>query len=176
MTIGNSSPGAAFPVPAQDSADNNNISDAIGNKTDTHSGDSLHAKTAQMLEHIHKPSLVYPTLAAGVTLTCGNAASWTLGAFVEIIPASTVTKDFDLHFVSIEDLSANTVFEIHFFFGASDTFCGSCRVTKNAVFDGTLNAPVQTFLIPANSRIRAKIASATGNADTADISVFYHTY
>ena len=124
-------------------------------------------------EHNHQVGRTYPTLANGVTVTAG--AAWTLGAFVEIVPASTITSEFDIHYISVESLSANEVYELHLFYGAGDTFAGAVRFVKNAAVDAIVNAPFMTPLIPANSRIRAKIATA-GGGDTADISVFYHEY
>jgi hypothetical protein len=137
--------------------------------------DSPYAHAHYAEEHIHSPGLVYPTLAAGVTLTCA-AVAWTLGAFATIVPASTIGSEFDIHYLSIEALSANAVYEIVLYYGATDIECGRVRVTKNAVMDGTVNAPFQTPLIPADSQIRGKVASNTGAADTVDLSVFYHTY
>ena len=128
-------------------------------------------------DHVHKPSKVYPTLAAGVTVTAENAGTnWTLVAFAEIVPASTITEPFDIHHLGIEALSANTVYEIVLYYGATDIECGRVRVTKNANLDATLNVPIQTPVLPANSRVRAKVATPGDNGETVDLSVFYHVY
>jgi hypothetical protein len=164
-------------VPAQDSSANNNAYDVIGNKLDTHQGDSISADVHRVDEHLHSASKVYPTLADGVTLTAVNGAgTWTLGSLVEVVPASTITNDFDIHFISIEDISANGVYEIVLYAGASDVEVARVRVTRTAIQDSTLNVPVQTTLIAANSRIRAAVASAADNGETIDISIFYHLY
>lgn len=126
-------------------------------------------------DHIHKPSLVYPTLANGVTIT-GAAGAWTLGAFAEIVPASTIASIFDIHHVSIEGISANDVYELVLYYGATDIECGRVRFTKTAVMDSVMNMPIQTPRIPANSKVRAKVASKGGGSDTVDLSVFYHVY
>jgi hypothetical protein len=162
-------------VPSQDSAANSIWGDVIGNKTDTHSGDSIYALEKLLTEHIHSPSKVYPTLASGVTVTAG--AAWTLGSFVEIVPASTITSDFDIHFISIEAISANDVYELVLYKGAlaSEIEIGRVRFTKNANLDSVFNTPIQTGLIAANERISAKIASSVGS-NNATISIFYHTY
>ncbi len=128
-----------------------------------------------MQEHVHSVAAVYPTLAAGVTLTC-TATAWTLGSLVQVVPASTITSEFDIHALSIEGLSANAIYEIVLYQGASDIEVGRCRVTKNAAQDGTVNVPMFTPLIPADARIRAAVASDSGNADTCDIALMYHTY
>lgn len=161
--------------PSQDSADNASFKDVIGNKTDTDAGDSLYSLIHILGDHVHSPSKVYPTLATGVVVTCGTPA-WTLGNFATIIPASTITSKFDIHYISVEALSANAVYEIVFYYGATDIEAGRVRVTKNANQDSTLNVPMQTIIIPANSQIRAKVASDSGNADTITLSTKYHTY
>lgn len=162
-------------VPTQDSADNIVWGDVIGNKSDTHNGDSLAARTETLLEHVHSASNVYPTLANGVTVTGG--AAWTLGSFVEIVPASTITSDFDIHYLSIEDISATDVYELVLYKGAlaSEIEIGRVRFVKNAALDATLNIPIQTKIIDANERISAKIASASGS-DNVTFSIFYHIY
>jgi hypothetical protein len=111
----------------------------------------------------------------GIQLTSGVGA-WNLSAaFTEIIPASTIANKFDVHYICVEDMGANGVYEVVLYCGASDTECGRVRVVRNAIQSGTQNAPIMTPLIPANSRIRAKAASAAGG-QTIDISLMYHTY
>jgi hypothetical protein len=124
-------------------------------------------------EHIHSDCRVYPTLAGGVALTGG--AAWTLGAFAQIVPASTITNDFDIHWLCIEGLDTNAVYEIVLYSGAGDVEVGRVRVVKNANLDGTMNIPFQTPIIAANSRIRAKVADSAGGS-IATISIFYHIY
>lgn len=132
-------------------------------------GDRVHL----LEDHAHKESNVYPTLADGVLVT-GAAGAWTLGAFVEVVPVNTITEDFDIHFISVENLSANDIFEIHLF--AEEVFLGSTRVVKTAAQDSTTQVPVQTPIVAANSQIQAKLASSGGGSDTATMSVFYHLY
>jgi hypothetical protein len=164
-------------VPAQDSTANNSVADVVGNKTDTHDGDSLYAFGHTNDEHIHKPAKVYPSQADGVVLTAANDAStWTLGSLVEVVPASTITDDFDIHHVLVEAISANSVYEIVLFQGAGDVEIARVRVVRSTVQSGTLNLPVQTPIIDANSRIRAAVASAGNNGETVTISLKYHLY
>jgi hypothetical protein len=162
-------------LPAQDSADNLRMADVVGNKLDTHDGNSIYSLLHTNDEHIHKEARVYPTLASGVVVT-GAAGAWTLGSFVEVIPASTITDDFDLHFINVEDVSATDTYEIVFYAVTTEI----CRVRFSAdigVFGGALPAlPTLTPLIDANTQIQAKIASAAGGSETATISLSYHTY
>lgn len=122
-------------------------------------------------EDAHAASMCYPTLAGGVAVLGG--AAWTLGNFVPIVPVDTITEDFDIHFLSIEDLDANDVYEIHLF--VETTLIAQVRVVKSAAQDSTTQVPIKTKMIKANSQIQAKVASASGG-DTATISIHYHTY
>ena len=235
-------------IPSADSADNDHVADVIGNKTDTHDGDSVFAHVHTMFEHAHSASKVYPMMEAGVVVT-SNAAAWTLGA-AEIIVGTTkgldnaaaadqggdpnvvripctghgyvvgnyvtitgsvnyngtfeivatsdadhfdiesafvaetfaggaqaidvIPSDFDVHFLSIENLSANGVYEI--VLHAAGTEIGRVRCTKNAAQDGTVNVPIQTPIIAAYSAITAKVSTDNAAGDTVTISMFYHTY
>lgn len=137
---------------------------------------SPYDKLHHIEEHNHSPSLCYPTLVDGVPVTAGAAGPpWVLGAFTEIVPALAIGDEFDIHFISIEDLDDVTVYELHLYYGAGDTFCGSVRFTKTANLEGTQNVNFMTPLIPADSRIRAKLASDAGGS-IATISIMYHTY
>lgn len=158
-------------VPAIDSADNVDVVDVIGNKNDTHDGDSVRAMVHRLDEHAHKPSKTWPTLADGVVVTAG--AAWVLGSYAEIAAVNDIGTDFDIHHISVEALSANDVYEIVLY--AATTEIARTRVVKNANQDGTMNIPVQCPIQPANTQIQAKVATASGG-DTATISLFYHEY
>ena len=163
---------AELMVQPVDSAANIDITDVIGNKLDTHDGNSIFSHAHIVEEHIHKPCQVYPTLANGVAVA-GAAGVWTLGAFVEIVPITRITSQFDIHYISIEALDDNTVYEIVLY--AVEVEIGRVRVVKNAQQDGTMNIPFQCPIIPADTQIQAKSASAAGNS-VATISLFYHLY
>lgn len=161
-------------VPTVDSAGNIESKDVIGSKNDTHNATSLVGIGRRLDEHIHSVSKVYPTLADGVTVTT-DASAWTLGTLTEIVPASTITDDFDIHAIDVENISANGVYEIVLYYGAGDTEAGRVRIVQGSVTSATLNTPVQTPLIPANSRVRAAVASAAGGQNLT-ISLRYHPY
>lgn len=166
----------SVPVPAQDSSDNNYIQDVVGNKTDTHDGDSLYAFAETLLDHVHSAQKVYPTLSSGIAVAAG-VGSWTLGDFFEIVAASTITSDFDIHYISIEGISANDTYELVLYKGAesSEIEIGRVRFSKSAAQEGTENQPFQTIIIAANERISVKLASATGS-NNVTIGIIYHTY
>jgi hypothetical protein len=126
-------------------------------------------------EHLHGSSNVYPTLAAGVTVT-SSAVADTLGNYAEIVPASTITSDFDIHFINIEAVSAAATYELVLY----DTTTEIGRIRFTAV--GTPNnitfptRPLITPVVAKNKQIQAKLASDNAVADTATISIEYHTY
>lgn len=165
------------PVVSQDSENNTYMQEVIGNKTDTYSGTSLFSNIKLIQEHLHSASNVYPTLADGITVT-SSASEWTLGEFVEIIPASTISTDFDIHNVEVSAISDNDVYELVIYKGAlsSEVEVGRVRFSKSTNQEGTTNQPFQTLLIGANSRVSAKVACAAGSSHTVTISLRYHTY
>lgn len=176
--IGTGAQTAILPaVPAQNSTDNNTMSDVIGNKTDGHDGDSIYAITHTVEEHFHKPSRVYPSLADGISVSAvSGAGTWTLGTIVEIIPASTFSDDFDIHHVSVEDISGNGVFELVLYAGASDTEIGRVRFIRSSNFVSTTNIPMQTPIIAASDRVRARLASDDDGGQVVVVSMKLHEY
>ena len=165
-------------VPAVDSTRNKHFTEVIGNKSDTHDGDSIYAHVETIDDHFHAVSMVYPTMADGVVVTA-TANKWTdLGSFAVIAATNAITDDFDIHYISVEDISANGVYELVLYGGAdaSEVEIGRRRFTQNAVQDPVINIPFQTPIIVANTQIKAKLASDNTNADTVTISLGYHEY
>jgi len=164
---------AELMVHETNSAANIDVVDVIGSKSDTHNGSSILAHAHTVDEHIHTACNVYPTLAGGVAV--GTAVGvWGLSAaFVEIVPVNTITTDFDIHWLCIEALDDNTIYEVVLY--AVEAEIGRVRVVKNAQMDGTLNIPFQCPIIPANTQIQAKTASAAGTS-VVTLSIFYHVY
>jgi hypothetical protein len=101
--------------------------------------DAPYERIHHLDEHVHSASNVYPTLAGGVVVSTG-AGAWQEGAFVEIVPASTISGGgegrFDIHWVSVENISANGVYELSLYSGAGDTEIARVRFTKSANLDG----------------------------------------
>jgi len=169
-------------LPTADSALNVNMSDVIGNKTDTTAGNSLVGLLKSVVadlhiveEHFHGVAKVYPTLAAGVTVNTGVGA-WALGNATAVVPINTITDEYDIHYINVASVSVNDTYELVLFTDAACTVeVGRIRFTRTAVQSSTSSTPFMTPLIAANSGIWAKVASATGN-DNVVISIFYHVY
>ena len=124
-------------------------------------------------EHFHSSQNVYPTGAAGVAVLGG--AAWTLGNFVEIIPANSIESDFDIHWINIEAVTAADTYELVLY--AVTTEIARVRFTVDGV-PANLILPtvrVQTPVTLKNTQIQAKVMTASGT-DTVTISLEYHTY
>jgi hypothetical protein len=134
-------------------------------------------KVEVMEEHQHSISKVYPTLVVGVDVLAGAAGPpWVLGNFVEIIPANTIGEDFDIHWLIIEAITSNGIYELVFY--AATTEISRVRFAAEAGVAGTVTfspIPVLMQIQPKNTQIQCKLACSAG-AETATISVLYHVY
>jgi hypothetical protein len=171
-------PLTALNIPSKNSLNNIVESDVIGNKTDDEIGDSIYSKLYIIGKHLHSKSKVYPTLASAKTINKVNTTSWGLDAStVEIIPANTITEIFDIHYINIGSISANDEYEILLFEG---TVGNEVEIARGS-FDRTVTVsegslPIQTDLIPANTRISAKLTSLGANARNISVKLHYHEY
>lgn len=187
------------------SANNANMSDVVGNKSDTIASGSIvgllktaiveaqaataeaalataaataavtSAELTEFEEHFHGVSKVYPTLAAGVTVN-GGVGAWALGLATVIVPINTITSEYDLHYINIGSVSANDTYELALFRDAACTLeVGRIRFTRTAVQSSTSSTPMMTPKLAANTGIWAKLASSSGG-DNIVMSVFYHVY
>lgn len=106
---------------------------------------------------------VYPTLTAGVIVN-GGVGAWGLSAAVtEIIPTNAIGAAFKLIGINISQISANDTYELVLYSGTAgnEVEIGRKRFTKIA----TGNMPPMMFKtesLPANTRVSAKLASASG--------------
>ena len=147
-----------------------------GDSTDAHDALTLFGRLMLLNEHVHSAQGVYPTLADGVALTTA-AGDWELGTITEIVPINTITNEFDIHEVLVEDVNTqDKTYEIVLYYGAGDTECGRARFAATSNKGGVPSVAMMTVLIPANSRIRAQLAIEDGSSKTAKISLRYHEY
>lgn len=166
---------ASMMVPTLDSGGNSEMRDVVGNRDDAVTTASLAGRLHSVEEHLHSAQLVYPTLAAAITVTSSDVA-WTLGNFATIVAADAITSPFDIHWAHFDAISANGAYELYLYYGAGDTFACSVPFVKAAAQDGLFSIKAQTVIIPANSQIRAKLASENAVADTADVKIVYYLY
>ena len=164
-------------VPSADSASNSYIQDVIGNKTDTHSGNSVYSLLKLNDEHIHKGQQCYPSLGDAITVTA-DASGWTYGPYVEIIPASTITDYFDIHFVNITQISAVDEYQLDIATGGAGSEVSQACVSfeRSTNFSQEGSQSIQTPVLAANSRVAVRLACKSTNARTVNIKLEYHTY
>jgi hypothetical protein len=168
---------ALWPVTAQDSAANVDIADVIGNKLDaTHTGgNSIYALLHTIEEHFHARQRVYPPAANPVVLTAINGVgSWSNGAWVQVVPLTTITNTFDVHHLDISAISANEDFEIDIANGT--TVIATISFTRGGVQSQSVSRPVETDIQAANSQIQARLRSGADNGETCGIKIWYHEY
>ena len=177
-------------VPATvNSTDNVTMADVVGRKDDTQAGDSLAGRSYAVYQHLHSPSWVRPTLSDPVDCQAG-AGAWTIGApQLVIVPDHTgldpdaIHRPFDIHWVNVETVSTNTIFELVIYY---DLFTGGvsqgqvewgrCRASRPAVQAAAPHCPVQSPILPAGTAIYVAAASQSAASPTASVSLEGHTY
>lgn len=128
--------------------------------------------------HVHGASFIYPDKADPVELT-SSSASWSeTGVIVEIIPANTIIKDFDLHWCSIWDISTSLYGVIDIFAGGAgeEEKIGAVDVGRTSNFSRESAMPVQIPQQPANTRISCRFSDSTSSSQTVKIKFYGHVY
>lgn len=149
----------------------------VGTTGSVHPNTDIIARLDTINDHLHSMALVYPALAAAVTLTA-SATPWTFGNYAEIVPINTITSYFDIHYSIVGNISNDGDYLVSIAKGGVGAEIliaqfGFTRTT-NQVRAGYL--PVHTPIQVANTRISARIASSVSSATTAAIKLMYHTY
>ncbi len=156
----------------------------VGNNSDDHNGLTLFGRHQQIIDHAHSTQKVYPTQAEeaggdegdGISLATG-AGNWELGTIVQIVPASKITSQFDIHELLVEDVNTqDKTYELVLYYGADDIECCRWRFAATSNKGGIPAQFGMTILIPANNRIRGQLAIEDGGSKTVKISLRYHLY
>ncbi|KKK99595.1 hypothetical protein LCGC14_2631190, partial [marine sediment metagenome] len=125
-------------------------------------------------DHQHTGTGVYPTLAGGVAVVSGVA--WTLGAFVELVPVNTITTDFDIHWLVVENVTDDEIYEFVFYAATTEITRVRFGAQPGVGSVITLNeVPIQMAIQRKNTQIQAKVASS-GITETVTVSLMYHIY
>ncbi len=166
-------------VPDIDSVDNAFIRDVLGNKNDTHDGNSAMALLHILFMHTHSRAQIFPRLADPVLLT-KDAGVWAAipTTKTEIIPAGTIGDEFDIHWVQVSAISANGDYVICLYSGGaeSEVLIGEVAVSRSAAQSQEGSAPIITPIIPNDTRISAGMSSGNAAQNTLLIKVMYHEY
>ena len=127
---------------------------------------------------MHSKSCTYPKLANSIQLQKATGVWAALPTPTEIIPASTVTSPFDLHWANINTISANGDYLVAFYKGAALSEIEICciPVSRSAVQSQEGSVQLITELLDANERISAAISSSNNTQNTLNLKVIYHIY
>jgi hypothetical protein len=168
---------ATIPVADADSAANVNIADVIGNKLDTHQGNSIYSLLDEVYDNLNNERLCYPSLADGVTVVSGNT-NWGYGAYATVVPVDTITHDFHIIAVSLEACNRDAVFQLELYKGAADDVVQAVRFAIAGGFWGNSVYVLGSEEVAANSQVRARLASSNGGAQIATIriSIVYYEH
>lgn len=166
-----------------DSTENETMNDVIGNKDDrtlsAPGTDSLYGLAGYMgYYHVHSPAHAYPVLADPVQVAA-SANAWTdYGSWVELIPASTITDAFDIHWVHTGEISATGNYVLQLGAGASgsESVIGEIAFSRDSNQVQTASQPIQIAPQLANTRIAVRLSSGNAAANTVDVKVYYHVY
>jgi len=129
--------------------------------------------------HEHSRFRVYPQVVSdSVELTAGTPAN-TFGSWAQIIPINTVPFPFDVIGVVIEQVSVATIYHIQLGYSATadppgiNNETGERRVRMDTVpiARATELLDIRGQDILANSSFWGRLKTASGNDDTANISV-----
>ena len=149
-----------------------------GLRSDAYTTDSLYALVKRI--EGNKQARVYPTLANSTLLTSG-ATPWLLGSFIQFVPVNTITSPFKIEYINFSAFSSqgNTV-EVVLYSGlaGSEVEIGRVRANGGAAATGNKEPqmPIHCPILPANTRISAKMACSVTSAQTCTASIIYFTY
>jgi hypothetical protein len=128
--------------------------------------------------HVHGASFVLPDKADPVIVHSAEDSWDDTGTIVEVIPANTVIKDFDLHWCSISDISATLWGILDFFAGPDEALVkiGSVDVLKTSVQTRENAMPLQVPQQPANTRISVRFTDNTTSVRSCRVKLYGHVY
>ena len=129
--------------------------------------------------HVHGANFIYPDKAVPVLLT-SDAAAWGIAATpTTIIPANTITKNFDLHWASVSEISATLygIIDVYGDDGEGWFKIGPlCDVVRTTNFSRENPQPVQVPQQPANRAIGVIFSDNTTSARTVRLKLYGHVY
>lgn len=129
--------------------------------------------------HDHSRFRVYPQVVSDVaTLAAGTTAD-TFGSWAQIIPVDTIPFCYDVLGLVIEQVSVATIYHIQLGYSTTTDPPGTnyetgerrVRLVTVPIARATELLLIRGQDIPANSSFWGRLKTATGNADTANISV-----
>ena len=161
-----------------------NIGNNIGERNDLvavpfdPNSETIMAYLQTVYYHIHGAPFAYPYHADPVLLTAGNGA-WNLtGNKIEVIPANTIIKNFDLHWISISNISGIGYFIIDIYSGTigNEILISPTDGWRNNNFIQEGPKRIQLEQQPANTRISCRLSDSTGGSLNCRVKFNGHVY
>lgn len=159
---------------------NPTLLELTGRETDNWTHDqTLLGYSNQSYKHVHNPGYITPDDGSVIQVT-SSATAGAFGAFVDVIAANQIDRAFDIHWLSITDISGLGVYviELHRLdgTGASEELLSQIPATRTNNFvrggEVTTQIPVQ----PPNARVGARMLRDNTGAETIDFIAHYHDY
>lgn len=133
---------------------------------------ALYSLVQDIWAHDHSEQFVSP-IDAPTSLTSG-AGAYVLGNFSgDIIAAGATTHDFDITAIGFGTPDENGTYTVILYAGALDTEIGQVSFNRQGVFTASIYRDMQTEILPAGTRVRAKMKSQVAGA-TCVTKVYYH--
>jgi len=144
----------------------------INNTTNIASGGTYGGVSFHEINIAHSAAAIYPA-AAGTTVSTGDGSWVWTAAPTTIIPASTITKPFNLFNVNVQETSDAQTYKLEVLYGqaTANISLGIWEFTVGK--DETINVKLDGALIPANSIVGVKAMSSTTGIDTLTITMSY---
>lgn len=162
-------------VPEINGTGNATINQLIGNRNDDQAiATTIYAYLHDLWEGAHHAQLLYPDLAAPVTVT-SHADAYTLGSFTEIVPADAIATEFHIHHLHISSPDKNAQYILVLYNGTTELARVSFSRTDKK--DDVEGLDIRMVHCAANSQIQAKLASSVNaSEDSADVKLWYHPH
>ena len=129
--------------------------------------------------HLHGANFIYMDKAAPITLN-SDAAAWGIAATPTIIiPANTITKNFDLHWASLSAISAvlDGIIDIYGDVGNGWFKIGPlCDVVRTSNFSREEPVRVQVPQLKANMAIGVIFSDSTTSSRSVRLKLHGHVY
>lgn len=131
-------------------------------------------------DHAHSVDRVYPTIGAGgawvagTSVPAGAAGAGNFGVATTILPGAATAAPFDIHYINVESLPANTTYELVIL--ANGVESGRVRFTRVNNNESVNGLPFMMPIVAAGTVMTAKCANAAGSVNNIVISVQYHLY
>jgi hypothetical protein len=97
-------------------------------------------------------------------------------AYMAVVPAGGIALPFDIHHIDIENITANSSYELFLYSGVAHALIGHVRFNRVTAAGMDSSVPIMTPIIAANSQIDCRLASAGGAPQAVTFTIMYHTY